>query len=116
MAVEDVCSKDCLGSFRTGKDREGRKSGGLHDCTENEIAVSSLRSFPGQAHRSHSSNWRRGVVGRKDRGMTRHVDLIKYLSVLAEEMQAFVNSSDPTAKFFFNEAAFYYCYLLCIFQ
>ncbi len=27
-------------------------------------------------------------------------------------MQSFVNSNDTTARFFFNEAAFYYCYLL----
>ncbi len=31
-------------------------------------------------------------------------------------MQSFVNSSDATARFFFNEAAFYYCYLLFYIQ
>ncbi|TKK71531.1 tetratricopeptide repeat protein [Ilyomonas limi] len=33
-----------------------------------------------------------------------------------KQMQGFVNSNDPTAKFFFNEAAFYYCYLLFYIQ
>ena len=32
------------------------------------------------------------------------------------QMQGFVTSTDPTAKFFFNEAAFYYCYLLSYIQ
>ena len=31
-------------------------------------------------------------------------------------MQGFVNSNDPSAKFFFNEATFYYCYLLFYIQ
>ena len=31
-------------------------------------------------------------------------------------MQNFVNNSDPAARFFFNEAAFYYCYLLFYIQ
>ncbi len=33
-----------------------------------------------------------------------------------KQMQGFVNSNDPTARFFFNEAAFYYCYLLFYIQ
>src|SRR3954451_11132155 len=32
------------------------------------------------------------------------------------QMQGFVNSNDPVARFFFNEAAFYYCYLLSYIQ
>lgn len=31
-------------------------------------------------------------------------------------MRSFVNSTDPNAKFFFDEAAFYYCYLLFYIQ
>ena len=31
-------------------------------------------------------------------------------------MENFVNSNDPTAKFFFNEATFYYCYLVFYIQ
>jgi tetratricopeptide (TPR) repeat protein len=31
-------------------------------------------------------------------------------------MKDFVNSNDPTARFFFNEATFYYCYLLFYIQ
>jgi tetratricopeptide (TPR) repeat protein len=33
-----------------------------------------------------------------------------------KQMQDFVNSNDGTARFFFNEAAFYYCYLLFYIQ
>ena len=33
-----------------------------------------------------------------------------------KQMQGFVNSNDATARFFFNEAAFYYCYLLFYIQ
>lgn len=33
-----------------------------------------------------------------------------------KQMEGFVNSNDPAARFFFNEAAFYYCYLLSYIQ
>src|SRR4051794_5452385 len=33
-----------------------------------------------------------------------------------KQMQGFVNSNDATARFFFNEAAFYYCYLIFYIQ